>query len=83
MQARGPVPFRDHRADGIVLPRHGAQAIGDGFYPRLIQQQPVHHRVAQSLFAAKLKVLGIGRDDLGAALPDRIGGGIQRLGLGL
>ena len=83
VQPRRHVPLRDHVAHRVLLRRDQFQPVANVGDPVLGQLQPVHHGRAQPLFGTKGHVLFVCRDDLGAFRPDRIGCGVQRLGLDL
>ena len=77
MQPRGHVPFGHGLAHRIVLLGHGTQAVDNTANAVLVQHQPIQHGRRKPLFAAKRHVLFVGRDDLRAIFPDRLGGSNQ------
>ena len=78
VQPAGLVPFGKDRADGIGLFRDAAQPVNDALNAVFVQSQAVHHRGRQTLVAAKLQILGIGRQDRVTLRPDGGSGADQR-----
>ncbi len=78
VQTRRLIPFGQHLPHGIILCGDAAQAVSNGADTRIIQQEPVHHRVRETLVAAKLQIFGVRVQNIGAAGDQRVSGFFKR-----
>ncbi len=75
VEARSHVPLFQHLTHRIDLIGHSPQPIRHAPNAVFSQEQPVHHRRRQALFAAIVHVQRIGGCDLVPPRPDGVGGG--------
>ena len=74
----GPRAPVDHLSDRIGQIGHRRHGIGDSRKPRLVERQPVEHRLAEPAGRARGKVFGIGCEDRWSGLAQRVGRKLQR-----
>jgi hypothetical protein len=77
VQAVGPGPARGGDAQRIGNRGHGLDALRHALEASLVEQQTVQHRARQAVGLGRFDVLGVGGEDLGGVLADRLGHGLQ------